>query len=268
MHCDWSYGYRTREYTLPLDRDATLCDLLHADTRYPRGCRVLEAGCGVGARTLALARNSPGAYFTCVDVAAESLYEASARARAAGVKNVAFRQADLVRLPFAPGSYDHVFACFVLEHLARPEDAVASLAAQLRPGGTLTVIEGDHGSTLLHPEDPDVRRAVECLVALQARGGGDALVGRRLLPLLAGAGLRDVQVSPRTLRADRSRPDWVERFTLGTFTAMVEAAQPKAIAAGLADEATWARALRGLRRTAEADGVLSYTFFKGVGVKA
>ena len=33
--------------------------------------------------------------------------------------NVEFRQADIFDLPFAPASFDHVFVCFVLEHLAR-----------------------------------------------------------------------------------------------------------------------------------------------------
>jgi SAM-dependent methyltransferase len=261
------HGYSTREYTRLMDQAGTLCELLHGDTRYPRGARVLEAGCGVGAQTLALARNSPGAYFTCVDISAESLYTASGRARAASLENVAFRQADLNALPFPPASFDHAFVCFVLEHLPRPAEALASLVAQLRPGGTLTVIEGDHGSTFFHPDDADARRAVDALVALQARGGGDALVGRRLFPLLGGAGLTDVRVSPRTVYVDGSRPEWARGFTLDTFTAMVEGVREKAIEAGLADEATFARGVHGLRRAAEPDGVFCYTFFKAVGVK-
>ena len=151
------------------------------------------------------------------------------------------------------------------EHLARPREALAALRARLRPGGTLTVIEGDHGSTFFHPDDADARRAVECLVTLQARAGGDALIGRRLQPLLAGAGLREVVVSPRMVYVDASRPAWVEGFTRNTFTAMVEGVRNQAFARGLIDAARWDKGIRDLYRTTERDGAFCYTFFKAVG---
>ncbi len=261
------HGYSDREGTRLLDQAATLTELLHGDTRYPGGSRVLEAGCGVGAQTVILARNSPGARFTCVDLSAESLETARARARAAGAENVTFQRADIFDLPFPEASFDHVFVCFVLEHLARPREALASLASRLKPGGTLTAIEGDHGSTFFHPESPEARRAIQCLVELQRRAGGNALIGRELFPLLAGAGLRGVTVSPRMVYVDASRPEWVEGFTRNTFTAMVEGVRDQAVAAGLIDADTWRKGIEGLVRTAEADGVFCYTFFKGVGVK-
>jgi SAM-dependent methyltransferase len=267
MPSDYVHGYSEREQERLLDQASTLSELLHAGTRYPAGSRVLEAGCGVGAQTLALARNSPGARFTCVDVSADSLAAASARARAASLENVAFQQADLFALPFPEASFDHVFVCFVLEHLRRPADALAALVSRLRPGGTITVIEGDHGSAFFHPDDADARRAVECLVTLQARAGGNALVGRRLRPLLDGAGLREVTVSPRLVYVDSSRPEWVQGFTLDTFTAMVEGVREQALAAGLVDEVGWQRGVAGLRRAAGPDGVFCYTFFKAVGVR-
>ena len=39
---------------------------------------------------------------------------------AAGLANVTFERADLFDLPFAAGHFDHLFVCFVLEHLAAP----------------------------------------------------------------------------------------------------------------------------------------------------
>jgi SAM-dependent methyltransferase len=221
----------------------------------------------VGAQTVTLARNSPGARFTSIDVSPTSLDVARARVRAASIENVTFQQADIFELPFAKETFDHVFVCFVLEHLPRPREALASLCSRLRAGGTLTVIEGDHGSTLFHPDDADARRAVDCLVALQARAGGNALVGRQLFPLMTQTPLRRVEVSPRMVYVDSSRPEWVEGFTRNTFTAMVEGVREQALAAGLVDAAGWARGIAGLRRAAEPDGVFCYTFFKGVGVK-
>jgi SAM-dependent methyltransferase len=261
------HGYSEREQARLLDQATTLTELLHHDTRYPPGASVLEAGCGVGAQTVALARNSPGARFTSIDVSRRSLEAARARARAASLENVSFQAADILELPFPEGTFDHVFVCFVLEHLPRPGEAIASLRTRLKPGGTLTAIEGDHGSTFFHPDDPDARRAIDCLVTLQARTGGNALIGRQLFPLLATAGLRDVRVSPRMVYVDSSLPEWVEGFTLNTFTAMVEGVREQALAAGLVDAAAWARGVAGLRRAAEPDGVFCYTFFKGVGVR-
>jgi ubiquinone/menaquinone biosynthesis C-methylase UbiE len=264
---DYVHGYSEREHARLVEQATTLTDLLHHDTRYPPGTTALEAGCGVGAQTVTLARNSPGARFTCIDVSPRSLEAAQARVRAASIENVTFQQADIFELPFPEESFDHVFVCFVLEHLLRPREALASLRSRLKPGGTITVIEGDHGSTFFHPDDADARRAIDCLVTLQARAGGNALIGRQVFPLLAEAGLRNLEVSPRMVYVDSSRPEWVEGFTRNTFTAMVEGVREQALAAGLVDAATWARGIAGLRRAAESDGVFCYTFFKGVGVR-
>ena len=99
----------------------------------------------------------------------------------------------------------------------------------LRQGGTLTVIEGDHGSFLSFPETEESRRTVQCLVELQANAGGNALIGRELYPLLKGAGFENIRVSPRQIYADASRPEIVEGFSRKTFIAMVDGVKDKAI---------------------------------------
>src|SRR5438874_4444797 len=137
------HGYDPREQVRLVDQATTLSDLLHHDTRYPDGATVLEVGCGVGAQTVTLASGSPGAFFTSIDVSPESLEAARARVQAAGLRNVTFRQADVFDLPFAEANFDHIFVCFVLEHLPRPLDALRTLQLIVTPGGTLPVIEGD-----------------------------------------------------------------------------------------------------------------------------
>ena len=49
------HGYDPTEMQRLQDQASTLVDLLHADTAYPPGASVLEAGCGVGAQTVTLA---------------------------------------------------------------------------------------------------------------------------------------------------------------------------------------------------------------------
>jgi hypothetical protein len=134
----------------------------------------------------------------------------------------------------------------------------------LIPSGTITVIEGDHGSAYFHPRSAAAQRAIDCLIALQARAGGDSLIGRSLYPRLVEAGFEDVRVSPRMVYVDQSRPGLVEGFTRRTFAAMVEGVGERAVAEGLIDAESWAQGIRDLYRTAEPDGTFCYTFFKAV----
>jgi SAM-dependent methyltransferase len=269
MGCDSDYvhGYSTREDQRLRDQANALTDLLHADTAYPSHSLVLEAGCGVGAQTVTLAKRSPEARFVSIDIANESLRAAHERARGAGCRNVVFGRADLLALPFPRASFDHVFVCFVLEHLAEPGRALAILKNVLKPGGTLTVIEGDHGSAYFHPDSPFARRAIQCLVDLQALAGGDSLIGRSLYPLLVCAGFTEVRVSPRMVYADASRPELVSGFTRNTFTAMVEGVRARALASGAMSPDEWEQGIADLYRTAETDGTFCYCFFKAVAVR-
>jgi len=264
MNRSYVHGYQPEENKRLRDQATTLDDLLHSGTAYPPGARVLEAGCGVGAQTITLARRSPDARITSIDVSAVSLAEARRNADAAGITNVQFRQADLLSLPFVAHSFDHVFVCFVLEHLTEPVAALQALRSVLKPGGTITVIEGDHGSTIFHPDDPAAREAIQCLVDLQRRAGGNALIGRELYPLLVAAGFSDVTVEPRIAYADASRLAWVDGFTRKTFMAMIEGVQRDAVDAGLIGAERFTDGLHGLERTTEPDGMFGYTFFKAV----
>lgn len=258
------HGYGTREAERLHDQAGALVDLLHSDTAYPAGSRVLEAGCGVGAQTLTLAANSPEADIVAIDISARSLAEARGLVTTAGLTNVELEQADIFDLPFEVDSFDHVFVCFLLEHLREPVRALAALKNVLRSGGTITVIEGDHGSAYFHPDSDEARTAIECQVALQRAGGGNALIGRQLYPLLAAAGFLDVTVSPRMVYVDGSRPELIDGFTRKTFTAMVEAVREQAISAGIVDQHVFDAGVEALHRTAAADGVFCYTFFKAL----
>ena len=261
------HGYDGRENERLRDQADTLVELLHHDTSYPAGSTVLEAGCGVGAQTVTLARNSPGARITSVDVSEQSLAQARRTVEAAGHRNVQFQQADIFALPFAPASFDHVFVCFVLEHLAHPVEALAALKTVLKPGGTITVIEGDHGSTYFHPDSEAAREAIRCLVELQRASGGNALIGRELYPLLVSASFNDVIVSPRMVYVDSSKPGLVEGFTKKTFTAMIEGVRAPAIQSGMIAADVFDKGVRDLYATADPGGVFCYTFFKANAIR-
>ncbi len=266
------HGYSEQETARLKDQADTLARLLYGDLRFPAGALVLEAGCGAGCQTVHLAANNPQARFVSVDISPDSLALAQRALDARGLRNVELRQADLLRLaeapesgdadPPAPQAYDHIFVCFVLEHLPDPATALRALHGLLKPGGALTVIEGDHGSFYCHPETPRARQTVDCLVRLQAQAGGDALIGRRLYPLLRHAGFGQPRVEPRMVYVDGGRPELIEGFSRNTFIAMVRGVGEKAVKAELMTQADWDAGISELEQAATPEGAFCYTFFR------
>ena len=267
MNNKYVHGYNQRENIRLQDQASTLADLLHSDTWYPAGSSVLEAGCGVGAQTITLAKNNPEAHITSIDISETSVVEAKQRIESEGFSNVCFQQGDIFKLHFEPESFDHVFVCFVLEHISKPVEALTVLKKFIKPGGTITVIEGDHGSTYFHPDSVHAHSAIQCQVDLQKQSGGNANIGRELFPLLCSAGFDFVRVSPRMVYVDASRPELVDGFTKKTFIAMIEGIRDAAIDAGMIAPANIDSGIRDLYRTTEDDGVFCYTFFKAVAEK-
>ncbi|TDD57120.1 methyltransferase domain-containing protein [Kribbella antibiotica] len=259
MRTDYVHGYTPAETRRLSDQAQTLADLLHGGLEYAPGTRVLEAGCGVGAQTVQLVDRHPGIELVAIDISEESLARAKERVEA----RVEWRCADLHELKGE--QFDHIFVCFVLEHLSDPVAALTSLRKLLRPGGTITVIEGDHQSAFFHPRSTAADAVIQCLVDLQAEAGGDSLIGRRVQPLLQAAGYDDIRAEPRAVYADETLPHLVDGFTRKTFIAMVESVRDKALAAGLLTAAEWAEGIRDLERTAEPGGTFHYTFFRAVG---
>jgi len=267
INLKYVHGYDQRENIRLQDQASTLVELLHSDTSYPAKSQVLEAGCGTGAQTITLARNSPHAHITSIDISESSVAEAKKKIEAAGFTNVNFQQGDIFKLPFKPESFDHIFVCFVLEHLARPVEALTCLKNLLKVSGTITVIEGDHGSTYFYPDSEAAHKAIQCQVELQKRAGGNANIGRELYPLLNTVGFSSIHVSPRMVYVDSSKPQLVEGFTKNTFTAMIEGVRNPSIELGLIDESTFDEGIKGLYRTQKGDGVFCYTFFKAIAIK-
>ncbi len=261
------HGHSEREAVRLSDQADTLAEILHCDTSYPAGSVVLEAGCGVGAQTGILLSRSRGACIVSLDLSLTNLSCARGSAAGRGWEEVTFARGDIHCLPFREGAFDHVFVCFVLEHLQAPAHALRSLRRILKPGGTLTVIEGDHGSAFFSPESRYATEAILALERLQRDTGGNPRIGRELFPLLTSSGFRDVHVSPRQVYVDDSKPGLVEGFTRQTFTAMVEGVRERVITSGMLAEEDFDRGIRDLLRTAEGGGTFCYTFFKAVAVR-
>lgn len=265
---NYVHGYSQRETERLYDQANSVRELLHHDTKYSSGCKVLEAGCGVGAQTVTLARNSPCARFISVDIWLESLRKARALSERNGLSNVQFQLADIFALPFEEETFDHVFVCHLLEHLQNPVRALLALRKVLKKDSSITVIEGDHGSCYFHPESDEALRAWNCLIRVQARLGGNSLIGRQLFPVLLQAGFRDICVSPRMVYIDQSKPKLMDNFVVKTIIPMVEGVKEQALELGLMDRSSWDKGITDLNKVVKSEhGTFCYTFFKAIGVK-
>jgi SAM-dependent methyltransferase len=247
------------------DQAASIDELVHHDTVFEPDALVVEFGCATGAQTEVLARRTTR--FIALDRSPIMLAEARRRLRIAGLAHVRLVEADATDVPLADASVDHVVIRFLLEHVDDPVGVLRSAWRILRPGGRITVIEGDHGPTSFHPDDDAAHDAIACQVRLQRRLGGDPMIGRRLRPLLMDAGFVDIAVSPRLVHADGSRPALQQSFTLRTFTAMIAGVRSDALDAQLITAERFDAGIAALERTAETDGVFLYLFMKGTAIR-
>jgi phospholipid N-methyltransferase len=261
------HGYSNREASRLNDQADTLDNIIHNDSIFSKNSLVLEAGCGVGAQTKIIASKNPDSDFISIDLSEDSIKEAKQLIKSLDIKNVEIRQADIYKLPFKDETFDNVIICFVLEHLHNPILALKELKRVLKKGGTMIAIEGDHGSTFFYPDSKYAHSAIDCQIQLQKQSGGNSNIGRELYPLFKAIELSDISVSPRMVYVDASKPQLVEGFIKNTFTAMIEGIGEKAIQQGIIDSKTFENGIKDLCRTAEPNGVFSYTFFKGFGTK-
>lgn len=100
------------------------------------GTRMLDVGCGAGQIAIPAAR--AGARVAGIDIAANSIEQARARARAEGVE-VQFDEGDAEMLPYDDASFDLVVSLIGAMFAPRPECVAAELVRVCRPGGRIAM---------------------------------------------------------------------------------------------------------------------------------
>lgn len=103
-----------------------------------RGERVLDLGCGVGARTLAVAR-AGAAEVVGVDTDPEKVRRAREEADRSSADGILYAAQSGSTLGFVEGRFDVVLLLDVVEHLADPAAVLAECARVLRSGGRVLV---------------------------------------------------------------------------------------------------------------------------------
>ncbi len=118
-------------------------------------------------------------------------------AKARGIHNADFQQADCYSLPFEDARFDRVFSNALMEHLTDPVRAMREMLRVLKPGGVIGVSSPDWAGFVLAPPSDALTSAVAAYTTLQTRNGGDVNVGRKLGSRLTAAGFDNVQMSAR-----------------------------------------------------------------------
>jgi SAM-dependent methyltransferase len=102
--------------------------------------RVLDIGCGTGGSTRDAARAAVTGSAVGVDLSARMLAHARQAARAEGLRNISFEQADAQEHRFEPGRFDLCISRLGAMFFADPVAAFTNIGRALRPGARLVLL--------------------------------------------------------------------------------------------------------------------------------
>lgn len=145
---------------------------------------VLDVGCGEGTLTLAIGKSVNR--IVGVDLAEDSIANATAKAAEVPRINAEFHCQSLETLGFPPASFDKVFSFSVIEHIPNYHEVFEEIHQLLRDDGELIIsVDSFHGF------DPAMRAVHEAAFDVQKYFEKD-----ELRELLERIGFRDVRVDP------------------------------------------------------------------------
>jgi ubiquinone/menaquinone biosynthesis C-methylase UbiE len=161
--------------------------------------RVLDLACGPGFVALEFAKHTREV--VGVDLTAEMLKKARALARREGFKNVAFRRADVRRLPFPDGSFDLVVTRASFHHFPEPDRVLKEMARVLKRNGRILISDNTSKNV------PEKSRLQNTLEKLRDPSHVEMLPLKKWRKLFKAADLRIVK--ERKLVQPRDVEDWM-----------------------------------------------------------
>jgi ubiquinone/menaquinone biosynthesis C-methylase UbiE len=177
------------------------------------GLRVLDVGCGTGAITRDIAKAvAPSGVAVGVDASAMLVEEARRRHRT--VPNLSFEEGDIYELNYQ-NRFDMTHAARVLQWLARPEDALRSMASVTKPSGRVIVLDYNHEKIEWVPELPEAMRLFyEAFLRWRTDASMDNAIADHLKVLMGHIGLNAIRETPQHEHTQRSDADFEQRAGL------------------------------------------------------
>jgi SAM-dependent methyltransferase len=151
---------------------------------------VLEVGSGLGILAQEVARVVTRGEVYGVEYSPEQLARAEV-----SEPNLHLIRGDAHHLEFEDARFDVVYCRYVLEHVAHPAQVLCEMRRVLKPGGRVFVQENNILVNMFYPECPRFDALWRAFAVLQEKLGGDALIGKKLLPLLKEAGFEEIRLS-------------------------------------------------------------------------
>lgn len=159
------------------------------------GVSILDVGAGPGTITLDLAARVAPGVVRGVDASAAVVAQAEADRAAAGMANVVYAVDDAYALDTPDASWDVVHAHQVLQHLARPVDALREFRRVVTPGGVVAARDVDYEGVIWWPRLPGLDEWLEVYLAAHRATSGEPAAGRQLKAWAQEAGFTDVRAS-------------------------------------------------------------------------
>jgi SAM-dependent methyltransferase len=204
------------------------------------GClSILEIGCGVGAQLRLLFRRYPDIRLTGVDISEDQIQRARlllAKEQSEGRLELHTSPGD--DLPFADGSFDAAYICFVLEHVPDPAEVIREAKRVLVDGGLLYCTEVFNDALYVYPPSPAIMQYWRAFNECQRKMGGDPNIGIRLCNVMIQAGLEVEWLKDASYMLDQRMTDPKERDAyFDHWHAIFVSAQQRLLSEGVIDSA-------------------------------
>jgi SAM-dependent methyltransferase len=164
--------------------------------------RVLDAGCGAGHASVAVAPHSREV--VALDLTPGMLAQVERLAAERGLTNIRTQQGDVEHLPFDAGAFDLVVSRYSAHHWPQPARAVSEILRVLKPGGRFIL------SDIVAPEAPALDTFLQAVELLRDRSHVRDHTIAQWQALLAGLGATSRVVLTWQLPLDFRA--WVERM--------------------------------------------------------
>lgn len=168
---------------------------------------VLECGCGPGVVTFEIAKEVINGIVIGIDIDEDQINTNNLKVSESSFKNLKFEVANILELPYPDNFFDIVYIQALIVHIKSPISSIREVYRVLKKDGIIALREPIMDKTIFSPEEPILLESFELIQKAINSYGGDASIGRKLLPLLKEVGFKNIQIS-----ASWEQPDSLDQW--------------------------------------------------------